>query len=122
MTSRSLFVLNPVRATSPFEIAARSGHSEGIASVHNFGSAIQIEARERIFDRFYCAPQMKDCIPGTGIGLFAVRELAEAHHWLCLGNQRRQRRNHIFLFPADKVKKETLSSEASTAAEATVAD
>jgi two-component system sensor histidine kinase KdpD len=65
---------------TPIQIAARRGHAEVIISVHNFGSTIQIEDRERIFDRFYRAPQLKDSIPGTGIGLSAARKAAEAHH------------------------------------------
>jgi two-component system sensor histidine kinase KdpD len=48
--------------------------------VHNFGSTIRIEDRERIFDRFYRAQDMIDSVPGTGIGLSVVRKAAEAHH------------------------------------------
>jgi two-component system sensor histidine kinase KdpD len=48
--------------------------------VHNSGSTIQIEDRERIFDRFYRAKGLKDAVPGTGIGLSVVRKAAEAHH------------------------------------------
>ena len=65
---------------TPIEITARTGHGEVILAVHNFGPAIQIEDRERIFDRFYRSPGLKDSIPGTGIGLSAVRKAAEAHH------------------------------------------
>lgn len=86
------FIDNARKYSTPdtlIEIAARGGHSEVIISVHNFGSTIQIEDRERIFDRFYRAPQMKDSIPGTGIGLSAVRKAAEAHHghvWVISGD------------------------------------
>lgn len=62
------------------EIAARKSHTEVIISVHNFGSTIRIEDRERIFDRFYRSPELKDAVPGTGIGLSVVRKAAEAHH------------------------------------------
>jgi len=48
--------------------------------VHNFGSRIRIEDRERIFERFYRSPELKDSVPGTGIGLSVVRKAAEAHH------------------------------------------
>jgi two-component system sensor histidine kinase KdpD len=67
-------------ADTPIDIAARQGHGEVLISVHNFGAAIKIEDRERIFDRFYRAPGRNDSIPGTGIGLSAVRKAAEAHH------------------------------------------
>jgi two-component system sensor histidine kinase KdpD len=62
------------------EIAARMSHSEVLISVHNFGPTIRIEDRERIFDRFYRSPEMKDSIPGTGVGLSVARKAAEAHH------------------------------------------
>lgn len=64
---------------TPIGIAAQMSHSEVVISVHNFGSTIRIEDRERIFDRFYRAPELKDSIPGTGIGLSVVRKAAEAH-------------------------------------------
>jgi two-component system sensor histidine kinase KdpD len=48
--------------------------------VHNVGSTIRIEDRERIFERFYRSPELKDAVHGTGIGLSVVRNAAEAHH------------------------------------------
>jgi len=48
--------------------------------VHNFGPTIRIEDRERVFDRFYRSSELKDLVPGTGIGLSVVRKAAEAHH------------------------------------------
>jgi two-component system sensor histidine kinase KdpD len=68
------------KAGTPIEIAARASHSEVLISVHNFGSTIRIEDRERIFERFYRSPELKDTVPGTGIGLSVVRKAAEAHH------------------------------------------
>ncbi|MGD0732092.1 MAG: DUF4118 domain-containing protein [Terracidiphilus sp.] len=65
---------------SPIAIAARKSHSEVLISVHNFGSTIRIEDRERVFDRFFRSADMKDSVPGTGIGLSVVRKAAEAHH------------------------------------------
>jgi len=47
--------------------------------VHNVGSTIRIEDRDRIFDRFYRALDLKDSVPGTGIGLSVVKKAAEAH-------------------------------------------
>ena len=55
-------------------------NNEVLISVHNFGPTIRIEDRERIFDRFYRSPNMKDSVSGTGIGLSVVRKAAEAHH------------------------------------------
>lgn len=68
------------RPGTPIEIAARKGHGEVLFSVHNLGSTIRIEDRERIFERFYRSPEVTDTVPGTGIGLSAVRKAAEAHH------------------------------------------
>jgi two-component system sensor histidine kinase KdpD len=67
-------------AGTPITIAARASQTEFLISVHNFGSTIRIEDRERIFERFYRSPEVKDAAPGTGIGLSVVRKAAEAHH------------------------------------------
>jgi two-component system, OmpR family, sensor histidine kinase KdpD len=65
---------------TPIAIAARESQTELLVSVHNFGSSIRIEDRERIFERFYRSPELKDAVPGTGIGLSVVRKAAEAQH------------------------------------------
>jgi len=64
---------------SPIGIAAKVSQSEIVISVHNVGSTVRDEDKERIFDRFYRAPDSKDNIPGTGIGLSVARKAAEAH-------------------------------------------
>ena len=61
-------------------IVGRKSHTDVVISVHNFGSTVRLEDRERIFDRFYRAPDVKESIPGTGIGLSVVRKAAEALH------------------------------------------
>ena len=65
---------------TPIKITVQASHDEVLISVHNFGSTIRIEDRERIFDRFYRSPEFKDSIPGTGIGLSVVKKAAQAHH------------------------------------------
>jgi two-component system sensor histidine kinase KdpD len=65
---------------TPITIGARMSRTELVISVHNVGSTIRIEDRERIFDRFYRAQDVKESVPGTGIGLSVVRKAAEAHH------------------------------------------
>ena len=47
--------------------------------MHNFGPAIPISDRERIFQRFYRSEGSKDMAAGTGIGLSTVKMAAEAH-------------------------------------------
>jgi two-component system sensor histidine kinase KdpD len=64
---------------SPIRVAARKSENEVIISVHNVGSTVRIEDRERIFDRFYRASDSRDFVPGTGIGLSVVKKAAEAH-------------------------------------------
>ena len=68
------------RPGTAIEIAARKSHGELLFSVHNFGPPIRIEDRERIFERFYRSPDVMHTVPGTGIGLSAVRKAAQAHH------------------------------------------
>jgi two-component system sensor histidine kinase KdpD len=62
------------------EISARLSNGELLFSVHNIGPTIDIEDWERIFDRFYRSPQLKDAVPGTGVGLSAAKKAAHAHH------------------------------------------
>jgi two-component system, OmpR family, sensor histidine kinase KdpD len=64
---------------TPIEIAAEESFTEVLISVHNTGSTIRMEDRERIFERFYRTPDSRDMVPGTGIGLSVVRKAAEAH-------------------------------------------
>jgi two-component system, OmpR family, sensor histidine kinase KdpD len=65
---------------TPVKISARGSHDEVLISVHNFGPAIRMEDRERVFDRFYRSADVKDSVSGTGIGLSVVKKAAEAHH------------------------------------------
>jgi two-component system, OmpR family, sensor histidine kinase KdpD len=65
---------------TPVKIAARGSHDEVLICVHNFGPAIRMEDRERVFDRFYRSADVKDSVSGTGIGLSVVKKAAEAHH------------------------------------------
>jgi len=65
---------------TPITIVARASQTEFLISVHNFGRTIRIDDRERIFERFYRSPELKDAVPGTGIGLSVVKKAAEAHH------------------------------------------
>lgn len=64
---------------SPIAIAVddRDGHI--LISVHNEGSEVQPEDRERIFERFYRSPGSNHRAPGTGLGLSITKEAAEVH-------------------------------------------
>jgi two-component system sensor histidine kinase KdpD len=73
---------------TPIRVFAEGHHSQVVISVHNEGTPIRLEDRERIFERFYRCPETKDIAPGTGIGLSIARKAAEAHHghvWVISG-------------------------------------
>lgn len=61
------------------KIAARESHSEVLISVHNFGPAIPLADREKVFQRFYRGEGTVHVAAGTGIGLSTVKMAAEAH-------------------------------------------
>jgi signal transduction histidine kinase len=61
------------------KVSAQESHSEVTLSVHNFGPAIPLSDRERIFQRFYRSEGTRHLTPGTGIGLSTVMMAAEAH-------------------------------------------
>jgi two-component system sensor histidine kinase KdpD len=65
---------------TPIQVLAESSHSQVLISVHNEGTPIRLEDRERIFERFYRCPETEGSVPGTGIGLSIARKAAEAHH------------------------------------------
>jgi two-component system sensor histidine kinase KdpD len=67
-------------AGTSVKIAAVQSHSEVLLSVHNFGPAIPMADRERIFQRFYRSEGTAHLAAGTGIGLSTVKMAAEAHH------------------------------------------
>jgi len=65
---------------SPVRIAAQACQAEIVISVHNVGSTVRNDDKERIFNRFYRAMDSKHKVPGTGIGLSVAKKAAEAHY------------------------------------------
>ena len=61
------------------KVAARESHSEVLLSVHNYGPAIPISDREKIFQRFYRSEGSSHLAEGTGIGLSTVKMAADVH-------------------------------------------
>jgi two-component system sensor histidine kinase KdpD len=61
-------------------ISVRESKAELLLSVRNQGPVIQMQDRERVFERFYRSPEAKRHAPGTGLGLSIVKKAAEAHH------------------------------------------
>jgi two-component system, OmpR family, sensor histidine kinase KdpD len=64
---------------SPIAIAVDDRDGEIVISVHNEGSEVRHEDRERIFERFYRSPGSNHRAPGTGLGLSIAKKAAEAH-------------------------------------------
>jgi signal transduction histidine kinase len=64
---------------SPIGITVRESKSELLLSVRNLGSLIDMQDRERVFERFYRSADAKKRAPGTGLGLSIVKKAAEAH-------------------------------------------
>jgi two-component system sensor histidine kinase KdpD len=64
---------------TPIDITVRESNSELLLSVRNRGSLIQMQDRERIFERSYRGAVAKERKPGAGVGLSVVKKAAEAH-------------------------------------------
>jgi two-component system sensor histidine kinase KdpD len=64
---------------SPIEVSTMVSDTEVIAAVCNQGPTIAPSQRERIFERFYRAPEARFGAPGTGLGLSIVKKIADAH-------------------------------------------
>jgi two-component system sensor histidine kinase KdpD len=73
---------------SPIGISVRESNSELLLSVRNMGSLIDMQDRERVFERFYRGAEAKQRAAGTGVGLSIVKKAAEAHRghvWVVSG-------------------------------------
>lgn len=78
------------KAESSIIIDVCEEQSESRVSVHNEGSFIPLEERDRIFNRFYRSPGSEHKASGTGIGLSVVKHVIEAHHgrvWVTSGEE-----------------------------------
>jgi signal transduction histidine kinase len=73
---------SPAQTEITVEIRADT-HIEGGGlriEVSDRGPGIPTEARDRVFEKFYRVPRLGDAdVPGTGLGLALVREIAELH-------------------------------------------
>jgi two-component system sensor histidine kinase KdpD len=64
---------------SPIEVKTIVSDTEIVAAVCNQGPTIAPSQRQRIFERFYRAPEARFGAPGTGLGLSIVKKIADAH-------------------------------------------
>jgi two-component system sensor histidine kinase KdpD len=71
------------------KVSAWESHDEVMLTVHNFGPAIPLSDRERIFQRFFRSEGTQHLAAGTGIGLSTVMMAADAHrgHVWVISNQ-----------------------------------
>lgn len=66
-------------AGSQITLGAHVENGEAVVSVSDQGPGIPEYDMPQIFDRFYRGRQVRDRIPGTGMGLAIVREIVQAH-------------------------------------------
>lgn len=64
---------------SPVGITARAVEGAVEVTVADAGRGIAPEARARVFEPYYRAPDVVRGVPGTGLGLAVVKALVEAH-------------------------------------------
>ncbi|HLK50173.1 MAG TPA: ATP-binding protein [Bryobacteraceae bacterium] len=64
---------------SPIEVGADLGGSEVRFWVRDDGPGISAAEADRVFERFYRGRLNRHAVPGSGIGLSVVREIARAH-------------------------------------------
>jgi two-component system sensor histidine kinase KdpD len=82
---------------SPIGIAVDDRDGEVVISVHNEGSEVRPEDRERIFERFYRSPGSNHRAPGTGLGLSIIKEAAEVHRGRAWVNSEKGKGTTFFL-------------------------
>src|SRR5450756_831805 len=62
-------------------VSARAEEEYVVLEVADHGYGIPEADLERVFEKFYRVPRVQDAgVPGTGLGLALVREIAELHH------------------------------------------
>jgi two-component system sensor histidine kinase KdpD len=73
---------NALKYSPPASPLTISAHVEGnvlVFGVADRGRGIPISEQSRIFDKFYRGREMREQIPGTGMGLAIAREIVRAH-------------------------------------------
>jgi signal transduction histidine kinase len=83
LTSIAQLVDNAIQYSdpgSPIEMRVSSERGWVILKVRTKGLVLSPNERERIFERFYRAPETRHSPAGTGLGLSIVKKIVEAHH------------------------------------------
>jgi two-component system, OmpR family, sensor histidine kinase KdpD len=64
---------------SPIHIVLKPEELRTVLTIRSKGPAIPVDDCERIFERFYRAPQTQHVSAGTGLGLSIVKKIVSAH-------------------------------------------
>jgi len=64
---------------TPIEVELHEGTGAVTMEITDHGQGIPIEEREKIFERFYRSPSIKNQIPGSGLGLSIANSIVQAH-------------------------------------------
>jgi len=65
---------------SPIDVTFETSATEVLLAVRSKGLVISARDRERVFERFYRAPETQHLPAGTGLGLSIVKKIIRAHH------------------------------------------
>jgi two-component system sensor histidine kinase KdpD len=65
---------------SPIDIGVKTKESAVVLTVRSQGLVVAPADRERIFRRFYRAPEAQGCATGAGLGLSIVKTIVNDHH------------------------------------------
>lgn len=82
LTSLSQLVDNAIKYSepgSPIDVTFATTDAAVVLTVRSKGLVIAPPDRERVFERFYRAPQTQHMPAGTGLGLSIVKKIVEAH-------------------------------------------
>jgi two-component system sensor histidine kinase KdpD len=82
LTSITQLVDNAVKYSDPdslIDIKLKTEEGQIVLTVRSKGLVVARADRERIFERFYRAPETRHLPSGTGLGLSIVKKIVEAH-------------------------------------------
>lgn len=65
---------------SPIDVTFQASGAEVLLGIRSKGLVIAARDRERVFERFYRAPETQHLPAGTGLGLSIVKKIVGAHH------------------------------------------
>jgi len=83
LTSIAQLIDNAIKYSepaSPIDIACAAKEGGVVLTVRNKGLVIAQQDRERVFERFYRAPETQHLPSGTGLGLSIVKKIVASHH------------------------------------------